>query len=64
VEARLQQGVALKHISRHLLGLYHGQPGGRAYRQVLSEGAHLPGANWSLIEQAIAMTETRARFAA
>ncbi len=64
VEARLQQGVALKHISRHLLGLYHGQPGGRAYRQVLSEGAHLPGANWSLIEQAIAMTETRTRSAA
>ena len=64
VEARLQQGVALKHITRHLLGLYHGQPGGRAFRQVLSEGAHLPGANWSLIERAIAMTETRVRSAA
>ncbi|NDK38466.1 tRNA dihydrouridine(20/20a) synthase DusA [Pseudoxanthomonas gei] len=64
VEARLQQGVALKHITRHLLGLYHGQPGGRAFRQVLSEGAHLPGADWSLIEQAIGMTEMRVRSAA
>jgi len=64
VEARLQQGVALKHITRHLLGLYHGQPGGRAFRQVLSEGAHLPGADWSLVEQAIGMTEMRVRSAA
>ena len=64
VEAKLQQGVALKHMTRHLLGLYHGQPGGRAYRQVLSEGAHLPGADWSLVEQAIAATESRVQSAA
>jgi tRNA-dihydrouridine synthase A len=44
VEARLGEGLALKHITRHLLGLFHGQPGGRAFRQVLSEGAHRPGA--------------------
>ncbi len=58
VERQLQQGVFLKHISRHLLGLFAGQRGGRAFRQVLSEGAHLPGANWSLIEDAIAITES------
>jgi tRNA-dihydrouridine synthase A len=47
--ARLGEGLALKHITRHLLGLFHGQPGGRAFRQVLSEGAHRPGADgaWS-----------------
>lgn len=55
-EAQLAQGVPLRHISRHILGLYHGQPGGRAYRQVLSEGAHLPGAGWALVEQAMAAT--------
>ncbi|MEP6906554.1 MAG: tRNA dihydrouridine(20/20a) synthase DusA [Pseudoxanthomonas sp.] len=59
VEAKLQQGMALKHITRHVLGLFHGQPGGRAFRQVLSEGAHRPGADWSLVEQAIAPTEMR-----
>lgn len=59
VEDKLAQGVALKHITRHLLGLFHGQPDGRAFRQVLSEGAHRPGADWSLVEQAIVITESR-----
>ena len=63
-EAKLQQGVALKHITRHVLGLFHGQPGGRAFRQVLSEGAHRSGADWSLVEQAIAATEMRRETAA
>ena len=54
VEARLAEGLALKHITRHLLGLWHGEPGGRAFRQVLSERAHLPGAGWSLVEDAMA----------
>ena len=53
VEARLAEGLALKHITRHLLGLWHGEPGGRAFRQVLSERAHLPGAGWSLVEDAM-----------
>ena len=56
VEAQLANGVFLKHIARHILGLFAGQPGGRAFRQVLSEGAHKPGANWSLVEQALALT--------
>ncbi|WP_026107109.1 tRNA dihydrouridine(20/20a) synthase DusA [Dyella ginsengisoli] len=53
VEAELARGTALKHITRHLLGLYQGQPGARAFRRVLSEGAHRPGAGWSLLEQAM-----------
>ena len=57
VEAQLARGVFLKHITRHLLGLFHGQPGGRAFRQVLSEGAHQPGADWSLVERALEPTE-------
>ena len=54
VEAELKRGTALKHITRHLLGLYQGEPGARGFRRVLSEGAHLPGAGWGLIEQAMA----------
>jgi tRNA-dihydrouridine synthase A len=57
VESQLARGVALKHLSRHVLGLFHGERGGRAYRQILSEGAHKPGADWSLLESAIAATE-------
>ncbi|HEU4669288.1 MAG TPA: tRNA dihydrouridine(20/20a) synthase DusA [Dyella sp.] len=53
VEAELARGTALKHITRHLLGLYQGQPGARAFRRVLSEGAHRPGAGWHLLEEAM-----------
>ena len=59
VETQLAQGVRLKHITRHVLGLFAGQPGGRAFRQVLSEGAHKDGAGWSLVERALALTERR-----
>jgi tRNA-dihydrouridine synthase A len=56
VHEQLAQGGALKHITRHVLGLFHGQPGGRAFRQVLSEGAHRADAGWSLVERALEAT--------
>ena len=58
VEAQLARGGLLKHIVRHVLGLFAGQPGGRAFRQVLSEGAHKPGADWTLVERAISLTHS------
>lgn len=58
VEAQLANGGLLKHIVRHVLGLFAGQPGGRAFRQVISEGAHKPGADWSLVEHAISLTHS------
>ena len=58
IEDQIARGVYLKHITRHLLGLFAGERGGRAFRQVLSEGAHKPGAGWSLIEHALAVTES------
>ncbi len=60
IEAELARGTALKHISRHLLGLYQGEPGARGFRRRLSEGAHLPGAGWALIEQAMAPSQVAA----
>ena len=60
VERALGQGVHLKHVVRHVLGLFAGERGGRAFRQVLSEGAHRPGADWSLVERALAHTEAGA----
>lgn len=53
VEAELERGTALKHLSRHVLGLYQGEAGARAFRRTISEGAHLPGADWNLLEQAM-----------
>ena len=64
VETQLSHGIALKHITRHLLGLFHGQPGGRIFRQVLSEGAHKPGAGWALVEAALDATAGAGRIAA
>jgi tRNA-dihydrouridine synthase A len=55
VEAELARGTQLKHISRHLLGLFQGQPGARGFRRVLSEGAHRDGAGWPLVEAALDM---------
>jgi len=55
VEAQLARGVRLQQMTRHMLGLFHGQPGGRTFRRVLSEGAHQPGAGWSLLEQALSL---------
>jgi tRNA-dihydrouridine synthase A len=64
VEAQLARGVHLKHITRHVLGLFAGERGGRAFRQVLSEGAHKPGADWSLVEHALSLTDSRTAAAA
>ena len=64
IETWLAQGIALKHVTRHVLGLFHGQRGGRAFRQVLSEGAHKPGADWSLIESALTHTQLNSSLAA
>jgi tRNA-dihydrouridine synthase A len=54
IEAELRRGTLLKHITRHILGLFQGEAGARAFRRTLSEGAHLEGAGWALIEQATA----------
>ncbi|WP_140909401.1 tRNA dihydrouridine(20/20a) synthase DusA [Cognatiluteimonas lumbrici] len=63
VERWLGQGIPLKRTTRHLLGLFNGERGGRAFRQVLSEGAHKSGADWSLVERALAATEAVAAAA-
>jgi tRNA-dihydrouridine synthase A len=52
------RGTPLAQITRHVLGLYRGQPGGRAFRRVLSQRAHLPGAGVEVVEAALAEIET------
>ncbi len=54
VDRMLSQGIPLNRITRHILGLFHGCQGARRFRRVLSEGAHLPGADSRLIAQAAA----------
>lgn len=54
VEREVEGGALLKHISRHLLGLFAGQPGARAWRRYLSENAYQRDADARVIEQALA----------
>ena len=51
-QRQLAQGERLSSISRHLLGLYAGEPGARDYRRLLSEGARAAGAGPELLRQA------------
>ncbi len=53
IEQSLNNGSRLQHISRHMLGLYHGQPGGRLWRRHISENAHKAGANSQVIIDAL-----------
>ncbi len=53
VEAELARGTPLPHMARHFLGLYHGQPGARCFRRVLSERMRNPQAGWEALEQAM-----------
>ncbi len=56
-QAQLARGVPLRAIARHVLGLYHGQSGGRRYRQILSDARRLRDAGPDLFAEALAAVE-------
>lgn len=49
-----QGGVRLHHVTRHMLGLYHGRPGARGWRRFLSENACRRGAAPELLIESLA----------
>lgn len=53
IAAHLDAGGRLHQITRHMLGLFAGQPGARIWRRVLSEGANRPGADMRLLDEAL-----------
>jgi tRNA-dihydrouridine synthase A len=55
IERRMQQGRPLKSITRHLLGVFQGEPGARRWRRHLSENAHLPGAGIHVLKDALSL---------
>ena len=62
IEHQVSSGVAVKHISRHLLGLFQGLPGAKAWRRYLSENAYRYDNNTDLLNQALAaMKKTAAK---
>jgi len=54
-EQALSRGARLHHLSRHLLGLFHGQPGARKFRRLISEQAHKDNAGIELLLEAITL---------
>jgi tRNA-dihydrouridine synthase A len=55
IEERLSHGAPLSAMTRHMLGLFQGLPGARAWRRHLSENVHKPGAGPELVSAALAM---------
>jgi tRNA-dihydrouridine synthase A len=53
LEARLSEGTPLHAMTRHMLGLFAGQPGARQWRRLLSERARLSGAGREVLELAL-----------
>ncbi|MXQ07357.1 tRNA dihydrouridine(20/20a) synthase DusA [Alphaproteobacteria bacterium GH1-50] len=53
IEAHLAEGGRLHSVTRHMLGLFAGRPGARAWRRRLSEGATQDGAGVELLRQAL-----------
>lgn len=50
----LAAGGRLHQVTRHMLGLFHGRPGARSWRRVLSEGASREGAGLEVFNAALA----------
>lgn len=54
VEGKAREGVPLNAMTRHMLGLFSGQPGARQFRRHLSEQATRAGANAETLRAALA----------
>jgi tRNA-dihydrouridine synthase A len=53
VGEQLGKGVPLNAMTKHMLGLFHGRPGARAFRRHLSENATRPGAGLQVLHAAL-----------
>jgi len=58
--ARRAGGVEVRHLSRHLLGLYHGEPAARRWRRMLSDTELLSANDPGLLLQARDVVEAAA----
>lgn len=55
VERKLADGVRLNSMTRHMLGLFNGRPGARAFRRHLSQNAVRDGAGISVLREALCL---------
>ncbi len=57
VSAQLARGVPLAHMSRHMLGLFHGRKGARTWRRIMTVEGARSGAGLEVIHSALAAIE-------
>lgn len=53
IEQHLESGGKLHQVTKHMLGLFAGQPGARHWRRFLSENAHRESADFRIVEEAL-----------
>ncbi|MEM7446392.1 MAG: tRNA-dihydrouridine synthase, partial [Pseudomonadota bacterium] len=53
IDTAAARGVPLHAVTRHMLGLFQGQPGARAWRRHLSENSCRAGANSETVQRAL-----------
>jgi tRNA-dihydrouridine synthase A len=53
VRSELGRGTPLAAMTRHMLGLFHGRPGARAWRRILTVEGARPGAGVEVIERGL-----------
>jgi tRNA-dihydrouridine synthase A len=53
IERKLAQGAPLHAMTRHMLGLFNHQPGGRTWRRILSERGVCAGAGVDVVREAL-----------
>jgi tRNA-dihydrouridine synthase A len=56
IQKQLNTGARLNSVSRHILGLFHGEPGARGWRRYISEHASQSGADEKVILEALKFT--------
>lgn len=57
VEQRLDEGIRLHTLCKPMLGLFHGQRSGRAFRRLISEKTTREGAGIEIFDEAFSMME-------
>jgi tRNA-dihydrouridine synthase A len=63
IEREVAADVRLNSIVRHMLGLFTGVPGARAFRRHLATAAVRPGAGAEVLREALSLVADGAAFA-
>lgn len=61
VEQQLMNGERLLHITRHILGLFQGQTGGKQFRRYLSENGHKKDADINVLLNAMSLVKQQSK---